>query len=582
MKEIYKKISLIISNKRRQQMFFLLILLIIGMALEMVGLGVILPVLAVVLDESTINNYPKIISWLTNMGLDSYRKISIFLVLLLPIVYFIKTIFLVLVNFYQNKFVQVTTRDIIDKLFSRYLNQPYESFVSRNSSEYIKVIQTETLYFSTYIQAVLTIITDAALTIAVLIVFMLVEPIGAVSIFLFFGLLSSLFFQLSKNKLKSWGKKREELDKSISKTILEALGNIREVKIFNIPSFFTDKLKIKNFNKAKLTYFQNSLVQSPRFYLELISVIGLSLFIVGFLLQDRNIVELISVIGVFVAGSFRVIPSLNRLIQARQQIKYHDNTLDLIFKELEITNNQTLNEIKDIEKALDFNSKLELSNISFKYSNSDIYVLRNLNFKIFRGESVGVIGKSGSGKSTFVDILSGLLFPIKGDIVIDDRSLDNTNSSNWKNLIGYVSQTTNLIDDTIIANVAFGDKKPDLLRVKSVLNDSQLYEFVKSLPEGMKTKVGEKGVLLSGGQIQRLAIARALYKNPKILILDEATSSLDNKTEKIIIQSINNLKRKVTILMIAHRLTTLSNCDRIYELNNNQFTEIKKDKLKII
>ena len=332
MKEIYKKISLIISNKRRQQMFFLLILLIIGMALEMVGLGVILPVLAVVLDESTINNYPKIISWLNNMGLDSYREISIFLVLLLPIVYFIKTIFLVLVNFYQNKFVQVTTRDIIDKLFSRYLNQPYESFVSRNSSEYIKVIQTETLYFSTYIQAVLTIITDTALTIAVLIVFMLVEPIGAVSIFLFFGLLSGLFFQLSKNKLKSWGKKREELDKSISKTILEALGNIREVKIFNIPSFFTDKLKIKNFNKAKLTYFQNSLVQSPRFYLELISVIGLSLFIVGFLLQDRNIVELISVIGVFVAGSFRVIPSLNRLIQARQQIKYHDNTLDLIFK----------------------------------------------------------------------------------------------------------------------------------------------------------------------------------------------------------------------------------------------------------
>ena len=582
MKEIYKKISLIISNKRRQQMFFLLILLIIGMALEMVGLGVILPVLALVLDESTINNYPKIISWLKNMGLDSYREISIFLVLLLPIVYFIKTIFLVLVNFYQNKFVQVTTRDIIDKLFSRYLNQPYESFVSRNSSEYIKVIQTETLYFSTYIQAVLTIITDTALTIAVLIVFMLVEPIGAVSIFLFFGLLSSLFFQFSKNKLKSWGKKREELDKSISKTILEALGNIREVKIFNIPSFFTDKLKIKNFNKAKLTYFQNSLVQSPRFYLELISVIGLSLFIVGFLLQDRNIVELISVIGVFVAGSFRVIPSLNRLIQARQQIKYHDNTLDLIFKELEITNNQTLNERKDIEKALDFNSKLELSNISFKYSNSDIYVLRNLNFKIFRGESVGVIGKSGSGKSTFVDILSGLLFPIKGDIVIDDRPLNNTNSSNWKNLIGYVSQTTNLIDDTIIANVAFGDKKPDLLRVKSVLNDSQLYEFVKSLPDGIKTKVGEKGILLSGGQIQRLAIARALYKNPKILILDEATSSLDNKTEKLIIQSINNLKRKVTILMIAHRLTTLSNCDRIYELNNNQFTEIKKDKLKII
>ena len=385
----------------------------------MIGLGIILPVLAVVLDESTINNYPNIISWLNQIGLNSYRQISIFLVLLLPAVYLLKTIFLILVSFYQNKFVQVTIRDIIDKLFVRYLDQPYESFVSRNSSEYIKVIQTETLYFTTYIQAVLTIITESALTIAVLVVFILVEPVGAVSIFLFFGLLSGLFFQLSKNKLKSWGKEREELDKSISKIILEALGNIREVKIFNIPNFFTQKLKTKNFHKAQLTYFQNTLIQSPRFYLELVSVIGLSIFIIGFLLQDRNIVELISIIGVFVAGSFRVIPSLNRLIQARQHIRYHDNTLDIIFNELNITNNLNLNNNEVHKDDLNFKSKLELKNISFKYSNTDKHVLKNLNFKIYKGESVGVIGKSGSGKSTFVDILSGLLFPINDQTVLE-------------------------------------------------------------------------------------------------------------------------------------------------------------------
>ncbi len=581
MKETFKKIISIISKRRSKQMIILVMLLFVGMALEMIGLGIILPVLAVVLDESTINNYPNIISWLNQIGLNSYRQISIFLVLLLPAVYLLKTVFLILVSFYQNKFVQVTIRDIIDKLFVRYLDQPYESFVSRNSSEYIKVIQTETLYFTTYIQAVLTIITESALTIAVLIVFILVEPLGAVSIFLFFGLLSGLFFQLSKNKLKSWGKEREELDKSISKIILEALGNIREVKIFNIPNFFTQKLKTKNFHKAQLTYFQNTLIQSPRFYLELVSVIGLSIFIIGFLLQDRNIVELISIIGVFVAGSFRVIPSLNRLIQARQHIRYHDNTLDIIFNELNITNNQNLNNNKVHKDDLNFKSKLELKNISFKYSNTDKHVLKNLNFKIYKGESVGVIGKSGSGKSTFVDILSGLLFPINGDMIIDDILLNSLNFPHWKNLIGYVSQTTNLIDDTIAANVAFGDKNPNISKVKNALEDSQLYEFVKSLPKGIRTNIGEKGVLLSGGQVQRLAIARALYKNPKILILDEATSSLDNKTEKKLIQSINNLKRKVTILMIAHRLTSLSNCDRIYELLNNEFIEIKKEKLKI-
>lgn len=581
MKETFKKIISIISKRRSKQMIILVMLLFVGMALEMIGLGIILPVLAVVLDESTINNYPNIISWLNQIGLNSYRQISIFLVLLLPAVYLLKTIFLILVSFYQNKFVQVTIRDIIDKLFVRYLDQPYESFVSRNSSEYIKVIQTETLYFTTYIQAVLTIITESALTIAVLVVFILVEPVGAVSIFLFFGLLSGLFFQLSKNKLKSWGKEREELDKSISKIILEALGNIREVKIFNIPNFFTQKLKTKNFHKAQLTYFQNTLIQSPRFYLELVSVIGLSIFIIGFLLQDRNIVELISIIGVFVAGSFRVIPSLNRLIQARQHIRYHDNTLDIIFNELNITNNLNLNNNEVHKDDLNFKLKLELKNISFKYSNTDKHVLKNLNFKIYKGESVGVIGKSGSGKSTFVDILSGLLFPINGDMIIDDILLNSLNFPKWKNLIGYVSQTTNLIDDTIAANVAFGDKNPNISKVKNALEDSQLYEFVKSLPKGIRTNIGEKGVLLSGGQVQRLAIARALYKNPKILILDEATSSLDNKTEKKLIQSINNLKRKVTILMIAHRLTSLSNCDRIYELVNNEFIEIKKEKLKI-
>ena len=581
MKETFKKINSIISKRRSKQMTILVMLLFVGMAFEMIGLGIILPVLAVVLDESTINNYPNIISWLNYIGLNSYKQISIFLVLLLPLVYFFKTVFLILVSFYQNKFVQVTIRDIIDKLFIRYLDQPYESFVSRNSSEYIKVIQTETLYFTTYIQAVLTIITESALTIAVLVVFILVEPLGALSIFLFFGLLSGLFFQLSKNKLKNWGKEREELDKSISKVILEALGNIREVKIFNIPNFFTQKLKTNNYKKARLTYFQNTLIQSPRFYLELVSVIGLSIFIIGFLLQDRNIVELISIIGVFVAGSFRVIPSINRLIQARQHIRYHDNTLDIIFNELNITNNENLNNNKVHKDDLNFKLKLELKNISFKYSNTDKHVLKNLNFKIYKGESVGVIGKSGSGKSTFVDILSGLLFPINGDMIIDDILLNSLNFPKWKNLIGYVSQTTNLIDDTIAANVAFGDKNPNISKVKNALEDSQLYEFVKSLPKGIRTNIGEKGVLLSGGQVQRLAIARALYKNPKILILDEATSSLDNKTEKKLIQSINNLKRKVTILMIAHRLTSLSNCDRIYELVNNEFIEIKKEKLKI-
>lgn len=561
-------------------MIYLSILLTIGMALEVLGLGIILPVLGVILDENILNDYPYLISLFNNLGLYNYKSISIFLVVLLPIIYLFKTIFLVLVNFVQNKFVQVTIRDIVDTLFFKYLNQTYESFISRNTSEYLKVIQTESLYFTTYLQAILTIITETALTMAVLFIFIWIDPIGAVGIFMFFGILSGLFFQLSKNILKSWGQKREVLDKSISKIILESFGNIREVKIFNRSDFFSNKLKNENFSKTKLTYLHTTLVNSPRFYLELVSVIALSIFIVSFISQEKNIVELISIIGVFVAGSFRVIPSLNRIISARQHIKYHENTLDLIFNEL----NQKENEPDIFEESnnnFEFKSSIRLKDISFKYLKADDYILNNINFEIFVGESVGIIGKSGSGKSTFVDIFSGLLFPQSGSVSIDNYILKNKDFPRWKNLIGYVSQSTNLIDDSILANVAFGDLNPNKNRVDNVLKDAQLYEYVYSLPDGINTNIGENGINLSGGQIQRLAIARALYKQPKILILDEATSSLDNDTENFLIKSINTLKRKVTILMIAHRLTTLSDCDRIYELAGNKFKVIEKEKLKI-
>ena len=578
--EFYKKLNLIVPKSRRIQMIYLSILLTIGMALEVLGLGIILPVLGVILDENILNDYPYLISLFNNLGLYNYKSISIFLVVLLPIIYLFKTIFLVLVNFVQNKFVQVTIRDIVDTLFFKYLNQTYESFISRNTSEYLKVIQTESLYFTTYLQAILTIITETALTMAVLFIFIWIDPIGAVGIFMFFGILSGLFFQLSKNILKSWGQKREVLDKSISKIILESFGNIREVKIFNRSDFFSNKLKNENFSKTKLTYLHTTLVNSPRFYLELVSVIALSIFIVSFISQEKNIVELISIIGVFVAGSFRVIPSLNRIISARQHIKYHENTLDLIFNEL----NQKENEPDIFEESnnnFEFKSSIRLKDISFKYLKADDYILNNINFEIFVGESVGIIGKSGSGKSTFVDIFSGLLFPQSGSVSIDNYILKNKDFPRWKNLIGYVSQSTNLIDDSILANVAFGDLNPNKNRVDSVLKDAQLYEYVYSLPDGINTNIGENGINLSGGQIQRLAIARALYKQPKILILDEATSSLDNDTENFLIKSINTLKRKVTILMIAHRLTTLSDCDRIYELTGNKFKVIEKEKLKI-
>jgi len=572
MLSIKNKISLIITKSRNKQLIFLIILLLIGMVLEIFGIGIILPVLAIIIDESKINNYPQIIKAINFLGIIDYKNISLFLIILLPIVYLIKSVFLLIINFYQNKFIAETIRDVSDRLYNKYLSQPYESFISRNTSEYLKVLNTEVLYFTTYLQAIITLITELTLSFSVILILVWIEPIGALTIFCFFGILSTLFFQLSKGKLRAWATKREKIDRSISKITLEGMGNIREVKIFDAIFFFKSKLKKENFKKAKITYFQSTLIQAPRFYLELISVIGLSVFILTFLIQEKNIVELISIIGVFVAGSFRVIPSLNRILTGRQHLKFHENTLEIIYTELL----EEEREFKTNTQKINFEKSIELNNISFTYKNSKIPVLENINIKIYKGESIGIIGESGSGKSSLVDVFSGLLLPQKGKVLVDGITLTKKNLSTWSNLIGYVSQRTNLFDDTIIANVAFADANPDIDRVKEALLGSQLLKFVESLPKGLNSKIGENGINFSGGQIQRLAIARALYKKPKILILDEATSSLDNKTEVNLIESINKLKNKVTILMIAHRLSTLINCDRIYEIDILGIKEVIK------
>ena len=571
----YQKINIIITKSRNKQMIFLIVLLFIGMILEIFGLGIILPILGIILDENMLNNYPKIVSRINYLGYNNYDEIKIVLICLIPIVYLIKTFFLLSITFYQNKFIAVTIRDISDRIFKKYLSSPYELYIEKNTSEYIKVLNTDITYFTTYLQALITLITEFGLSLAVLFVLIWIEPIGAFTIFSFFGILSFLFFQFSKDELKTWGNKREKIDKSISKIMLEGIGNIREVKIFNVLNFFTSKLKKENFNKAKITYYQTTLVQSPRFFLEAISVTALSAFILTFLIQEKNIAELISIIGVFVAGSFRVIPSLNRIITARQHIRYHENTLEIIFNEIK---NEKIKILAN-ETKLNFKSSFELNNITFKYRKTSKPVLNKINLKIKKGESIGIIGESGSGKSTLVDIISGLLAPLKGEVLVDGNGLSKNNLLIWRNLIGYVSQRTNLFDDTIIANVAFGDEKPDIDRVKKVLLDSQLLSFIESLPQGLNSKIGESGINFSGGQIQRIAIARALYKKPQILILDEATSSLDNDTEINLIQSVNKLRNKVTILMIAHRLSTLSMCDRIYELNKFELNEIDKETL---
>ena len=290
------------------------------------------------------------------------------------------------------------------------------------------------------------------------------------------------------------------------------------------------------------------------------------------LFKGENPNSLITILGVFVAATFRVIPSLNRILGALQSLKYYGKSIDLLFKEMqievELTENRNLN--------FDFKKEIVFENVSFKYQSDSDFIFKSLNLKIKKGETIGLIGSSGSGKSTFVDILIGLLSPTSGDIVVDGKGI-NKYTSSWRKKIGYISQDIHLIDDSIIKNIALGvvEDKINLDSVNKAINSAQLQSFIKSLSNGINTHVGDKGVKISGGQKQRIGLARALYNNPEILILDEATSSLDDKTENEVMKAIELLSDNRTVIIIAHRVSTLGFCKKIFELKNSKFKEIK-------
>lgn len=554
----------IFPKRKKLQLLIIVFLLFISMIFEIFSIGLLIPILNIISNPELINKYSILNEIFESFKLTSISSKSLFLLITFLIFYFIKTLFLIFINFIQNKFIQLFVRDLNLKIYDNYINLDYIDFIKRNTSEYIKNLHLEIIYFTVYIQAFISLTTETILVITIFSIFIFIDPVSSILLFLFFLLISFSFYRLTRGKLKKWGKKREFIEEKLMFDVQESFNCIRELKTYNAEGYFFDRIRNNFFEKSKIIYSQTTLNQAPRFLVELISVSAIILFIIYKINDNVNTNELITTLGVFVAGAFRILPSLNRIIASRQHLKYHENSLEVIYSELSLEN-KNISEIKRIRK---FNNSIELRNISFKYSRNN-YILKDLNFSIKKGQMIGIIGKSGSGKSTFVDILCGLINTYEGKILLDNQELKG---NNFKGIIshGYVGQKTNLVDDSIISNVAFGDKKPNFKKVKDSLKNAQLLDFIETLPKKINTKIGQNGVEFSGGQIQRISIARALYKKSELLILDEATSSLDNKTEEKFLEYLKTLKGELTLIVIAHDLNTLKYCDKIYSLENKK------------
>jgi len=560
----FQKIRQILPKNQKKALLLLSGLLFIGMLFEILGLGILFPILTVLLDPEKMGIWLNEIAYF-DFSIYSYNEILIFCLVSIFVVYLSKTLFLVYLTYKQNIILENVVAHIQKRLYSKYLFQSYKNHLYKNLSQMMKDVQLESIYFKNFFRSMLTLIVELALVSSIILTILYLEPVGAISIGLIFGSLALLYFQVTKGKIKKWGDKRQSLDSYISKILMNSLSGIKEVKLLDKENFFLDRFTKNNSDKVKVASNHQTLTQISRFYLELITIVGMVSLILILISNGVNTSEIVTLLGVFVAAAFRMIPSINRIIAALQNLKYYSSSVEVINEELF---NIPLNK-KDKPIPFEFTKKTTIENLDFSYKKKKI--LEGINLVIQKGETIGIIGESGSGKSTLVDLLNGLLKPTKGTIKVDDRNIEEFITS-WQLSIGYVGQEIFLIDDTIRANIAFGieEEKIDHNKINQVLKASQLSKFIRELENGVETRVGDRGIQLSGGQRQRIGIARALYHNPSVLIFDEATASLDDQTEKQVMRSIYNLKQNKTMIIIAHRISTLNQCDKIYEIKHGQ------------
>jgi ABC-type multidrug transport system fused ATPase/permease subunit len=571
----FKKVIYIVPNEFKRNFIFLLLLMIIGMLFEILGLGIVIPILALMLTPDISVEYPQLKPLLEFLNNPTQKELILGGIITLISVYIIKSIFVIYLTKIQSKFGSRLCANLSRELFNGYVKQPYVFHLANNSSRLIKNIQVETIQFLELVRAVMTLLVELTIIVGVTSLLIYSEPIGALIMISFFVISSTLFQQISKKKLITWGAKRQFYELNMMKNLVQGLNGIKDVKVLNKEKYFIDYYVKNNFEYHELNMKYYSVKQYPRVFLEILSVAGLMGLVFVMILQGRSPAVIMPIIGVFAASAFRLMPSFNKIIVSVQTFRFSQPIIDVLFEELK----NIRRELKQGEKEfnnIEFKEAISIENLDFQYPSASEQTLSNFNLLIQKGQSIGILGPSGSGKSTFVNIFLGLLYPQNGTIKVDDINIA-TDLRGWRNIIGYVPQSIYLIDDTIISNIAFGvsPEEVNLDRINEVIKLAQLTSFIEQLPEELNTNVGERGVKMSGGQLQRIGIARALYNNPSILVLDESTSALDNFTEREIMKSVELLlSNSITVIIIAHRLTTLEKCDVVYRLEKHKKLEI--------
>jgi len=555
---------------------FLVIFMIFTAFFEILSISAVLPFLAAITDLSIVLEYEIVKNILNFFNIKTESDFLFIFTLSFCIAAILAAVMRLILLYFSSKLSFMIGAEMGIEIYNKTLYQPYQVHAKRNSSDVISVISVKVqMIIVNVLAALLTMITSIILALTIISFLILMNPLIAMSVILFFGALYALLSYLTRKEINRGGQIIADESTKIVKTLQEGLGGIRDIILDGTQNFYLNLYSQSEINLRKAQIKNQVVRESPRFVMEAIAMVGIA--ILAYLITgDDGVSKALPLLGAVAIGSQRLLPLIqngyNALIKLRGSLAAIQDIVRFLSQE-------KLDYLVDINNKdkLEFVRNIELKEIEFSYTESGLKVFKGINLEISKGNKIGFIGKTGSGKSTLIDIIMGLLEPIQGSIFIDKTKINKKNLKSWQNNIAHVPQHIYLSDESITNNIAFGLSKEDIdiSKVKEVAEQAKIAETIEKMPKKYDTKIGERGIRLSGGQRQRIGIARALYKGADLIVLDEATSALDNTTEKEIMDIFNNLGKDITVLIIAHRVTTLTDCDKIYEIKDGSINEVK-------
>jgi len=570
-----KKLFDLLSSPEKKKFFILLFLILVMAFFEMLGVVSIMPFMTLLSNPQLVETntfFYRLYQKFSIFGVSNNLQFLFVLGIATFVLLMISLIVRGLTSYIQINFVTMREYSISSKVFKNYLQQPYIWFLSRHSADLGKNILSEVnLVVKGIIGPLMTIISQSTVVVMLLILLIIYDPALALSVGSILILGFFLIFYIVKNLLYRIGTKRVEANTIRFKVVSEVFGGIKEVKVAGLENLYVNFFSKPAKNYAINQSFAQVISQLPRYFIEGFAFGGM--IILSLVLMDRGngFTNIIPILVLYAFAGYRLIPALQQIYTAKTQLRFSQPAFDALHKDLVTL--KSYEQLPTVNSLMRLNNSITIQNVSFSYPNSKEAALKNINISIKAFSKVGVVGATGSGKTTIVDIILGLLDPATGTLNVDGNFINHSNKRSWQKSIGFVPQNIYLSDSTVASNIAFGvdDKIIDLELIEKVAKIANIHKFiVDELAQGYNTNIGERGIRLSGGQKQRIGIARALYNNPQVLILDEATSALDDLTEKSVMKAIDNMGDKMTVIIIAHRLSTIKNCDNIFLLEKGR------------